>query len=92
MGEWRNNSTILDISTSWRLVVSFKPLPFYHLRKEPPYPLHRRLDGYQSRSGIYGEGEIAYLQAGMFGKKKGHFELGFAASHFIQCKIFCLFG
>jgi hypothetical protein len=28
MGEWRYSSTILDLGTSWRRVVSFTPRPF----------------------------------------------------------------
>jgi hypothetical protein len=37
-GEWSYSSTILDLGTRWRSVVSFKPLPLY-----PRYPLDRRL-------------------------------------------------
>jgi hypothetical protein len=33
-------------------------LPLYHLRKNPRYPLDRRLVGTQSRSGRYGEIKI----------------------------------
>jgi hypothetical protein len=29
MGEWRYSSTILDLGTSWRWVVSFTPWPLY---------------------------------------------------------------
>jgi hypothetical protein len=36
----------LDLSTSWRWVVSFTPRPLY-----PRYPLYRRLGGPQSQSG-----------------------------------------
>jgi hypothetical protein len=52
MGEWRYTSTILDLGTRWRLVVSFKPRPLLYPRgKSPLYPLDRRLGGPQSRSG-----------------------------------------
>jgi hypothetical protein len=29
VGKWRYSSIILDLSTRWRLVISFKPLPLY---------------------------------------------------------------
>jgi hypothetical protein len=48
-------SRFLYMGTSWRLVVSFTPLPLY-LR----YPLTRRLGGPQSRYGPYGEVKILY--------------------------------
>jgi hypothetical protein len=51
MGKWRYSSTILDLSTRWRLVVSFTPLPLYFRRKSPHYPIERRLGGPKSRSG-----------------------------------------
>jgi hypothetical protein len=35
MGEWRYNSTILDLSTRWRCVISYTPLPLYPLGKSP---------------------------------------------------------
>jgi hypothetical protein len=35
----------LDLSTSWRWVVSFMPQPLYPPGKEPPYPLDNRLGG-----------------------------------------------
>jgi hypothetical protein len=40
-----------DLITSWRWVVSFTPRPLYFQVKRPLYPLDRRLDGPQSRSG-----------------------------------------
>jgi hypothetical protein len=46
MGELRYSSTILDLGTRWRWVVSFMPRPLY-----PRYPLDRRLGGPKSRSG-----------------------------------------
>jgi hypothetical protein len=55
MEEWRYSSTILDLDTGWKWMVSFMPLP--------PYPLDRRLDGPQSRSGLCGE-EINLIPAG----------------------------
>jgi hypothetical protein len=39
-------------------VVSFTPLPLYPRGKSPRYPLDRRLDGPQSRSGRRGEEKI----------------------------------
>jgi hypothetical protein len=46
---------ILDLGTSWRWVVSFTHRPLYLRGKSPLYPLDRRLDGPQSRSGRRGE-------------------------------------
>jgi hypothetical protein len=52
MGEWTYSSTIFDVSTRWRWVVSFVPL-LLHLRgNSPRYPLDRRLVGPQNRSGL----------------------------------------
>jgi hypothetical protein len=48
----------LDLSTSWRRVVSFALLPFYSPGKIPRHPLDRRLDGPQSRPGRYEEVKI----------------------------------
>jgi hypothetical protein len=41
IGEWRYSCTMLDLDTSWRWVVSLKPLPLYLQRKRPQYPLSR---------------------------------------------------
>jgi hypothetical protein len=51
MVEWRCSSTILDLSTVWKWVVSFTLRPLYPQGKIPHYPLNRRLGGPQSRSG-----------------------------------------
>jgi hypothetical protein len=48
----------LDLGTSWRWVISFTPRPLYPRRKSPWYPLDRRLDGPQSRSGWHGQENI----------------------------------
>jgi hypothetical protein len=48
----------LDFGTSWRWLVSFKPLLLYLRRKSPRYPFDRRLGGHQSRSGQFGERKI----------------------------------
>jgi hypothetical protein len=45
MGEWMYRSTIVYLSTSWRWVISFKPLPLYPWRKNPLYPLDRKFGG-----------------------------------------------
>jgi hypothetical protein len=34
-GEWRYSSTILDLGTRWRWVVSFPPLPLYPAERAP---------------------------------------------------------
>jgi hypothetical protein len=55
LGQWRYSSTHLDLGTTWTWVVSFTPRPLYHQGKSPCYPLDRRLDRPQSRSGHSGE-------------------------------------
>jgi hypothetical protein len=45
---------ILDLGASWRLVISFTPLPLYPQGKRLWYPLARRLGEPQSRSGRSG--------------------------------------
>jgi hypothetical protein len=39
--EWRYSSTVLDLDTRWRWVVSFTPLSLYPRGRSPWYPLHR---------------------------------------------------
>jgi hypothetical protein len=39
MGEWRCISSILDLSTIWRWVVSFTPQPLYLWEEEPMVPI-----------------------------------------------------
>jgi hypothetical protein len=53
-GEWMYSSTILDLSTRWRGVVSFTPRPRYPRENRPRYSLDRRLGGPESRSGRCG--------------------------------------
>jgi hypothetical protein len=57
MGEWRYSSTILDLGTRWRWVVSSMSLPLYPWRNSPWYPLDRRPRGLQSHSVCCGEKE-----------------------------------
>jgi hypothetical protein len=52
MGEWRYRSTILDLDTRWRWVVSFTSVG-----NRPWYPLDRGLGEPHSRSGLRGESE-----------------------------------
>jgi hypothetical protein len=54
-GEWGYSSTILDLGTRWRWLVSFTLLPLYPRGKSPRHPLDRRLGGRQSRCGCCGE-------------------------------------
>jgi hypothetical protein len=52
----------LYLSSSWRRVISFSPPPPHVLftpGKDPHYPLDRRLDGPQSRTGQCGEVTLA---------------------------------
>jgi hypothetical protein len=51
IGEWRYSSTILDLNTGWRWVVSFTLKPLYTWGISPCYPLGRRVGGPQSWSG-----------------------------------------
>jgi hypothetical protein len=48
----------LHLGTSWRWVVSFTSLPLYPRGKSPRYPLDRRLEGLQNRSGRRAEEKI----------------------------------
>jgi hypothetical protein len=50
VGKWRYSSTILNLGTRRRSVVSFTPWPIYRM-----YPLYRSLGGPQSRSRYCGE-------------------------------------
>jgi hypothetical protein len=54
VGKWRYSSTILDCGTGWKWMVSFTPRLLYFRGNRPPYPLGRRLDVPQSRSGHCG--------------------------------------
>jgi hypothetical protein len=55
---------ILNLGTRWKWVVSFNPRPLYRQGKERRYPLDRRLDGPQSRSGRGGEQNKYPVSAG----------------------------
>jgi hypothetical protein len=55
MGEWSYRSTILDLSTILRWVVSFTPLLLYPWGKNPQYPMDRRLGRPQGQSGCCGK-------------------------------------
>jgi hypothetical protein len=50
-GEWRYSTTILDVGTSWRWMVSFTSLPLCPWGMNPQYALDRRLGGPQNWSG-----------------------------------------
>jgi hypothetical protein len=51
MGERRYSSTVLELCTRWRWVISFTPCPLYPQGNIPRCPLDRMLDGPQSRFG-----------------------------------------
>jgi hypothetical protein len=55
MTQWRYSSTIRDLNTRWRWLVSFTPWPLYPRGKSSRYRLDRRLGGPQSRSECCGE-------------------------------------
>jgi hypothetical protein len=55
IGEWKYNSTIHNLGTGWRWVVSLTLRPLYHRGNRLRCPLYRRLFGPQSRSRRYGE-------------------------------------
>jgi hypothetical protein len=59
MEEWRYRSTIFDLVTRWRWVISFRPWPLYPREKGSRYPLDRRLGGPQIQSGLYEEKNLA---------------------------------
>jgi hypothetical protein len=60
---WKYISTILDLGTRWRQVVSFMPRPLYPWGNCHQCPLDRRLDRPQSQSWCYGE-EKHFASAG----------------------------
>jgi hypothetical protein len=62
-GERRYSTTILDLGTRWRWVVSFTPRPLYSRGKSPRYSFNRKLGGPRSQSGRYGE-RIFFAPAG----------------------------
>jgi hypothetical protein len=84
MGEWRYTSTILDLGTTWRWVVSFTPLQLY-----PRYLLDRRLGGPQRRSGCCG-GEknllpllgIKFWSLGRPAHSQSLYRLSYRGSHY----------
>jgi hypothetical protein len=49
MGEWMYSSTILDLGTMWKLVVSFTHRLLYLREKRARHPLDRRLGEPQNR-------------------------------------------
>jgi hypothetical protein len=55
IGERTYSSTILELVTKWRWVVSFTPRLLYPRGKSPRYPLVRQLGGPQNRYGRCGE-------------------------------------
>jgi hypothetical protein len=54
-GKWKYNSTILELGTRWRWLVSFMPPLLSFWGKSSRYPLHRRLGGPQTWSRLYRE-------------------------------------
>jgi hypothetical protein len=57
MGKWKYSSTILDLGTRWRRVVSFTPLLLYPRGNipHPWYPVFKKPRGPPSRCERYGE-------------------------------------
>jgi hypothetical protein len=55
MGVWRCSSTILDLGTRWRWVISFMPRPLHPWGNSPRHPLDGRLGEPQSRYRRCGE-------------------------------------
>jgi hypothetical protein len=51
----------LNLSASWRCVVSFAPPPLYPRRKSHRFPLKRILSGPHSRSGSFGEEKNSFF-------------------------------
>jgi len=52
---------ILDLGTRWEKLGRFTPCPFYLCRKNPLYPLNRRLGGPQRQSRHFGEMKVFFL-------------------------------
>lgn len=55
VGDWRYSSAVPDLDTRWRRVVASRPCRFNTLEKCFRYLLYRRVGGFQSQSGLYGE-------------------------------------
>jgi hypothetical protein len=64
MGNGCTDTRFLDLSTSWRRVVSFMPLPLYPQGKIPWYPLERMFSAAQRWSGQHGGVKILELHSG----------------------------
>jgi hypothetical protein len=65
MEEWRYSSTILDLGTRWKWVVSFTTRSLYPRGKSPLYRLNMRLGGPRSRSGCCGVEKMFLPLAGI---------------------------
>jgi hypothetical protein len=60
MWGWRYSSTISDLGTGWKSMVSFTLQSLYAQRKRLRYPLDRRLGGSHNWSGRRGENSCPY--------------------------------
>jgi hypothetical protein len=58
-GEYQYNSSILNVSITWKYVVSIKLLLLYPQGNFTQYSLYRRLGGLQVRSGSCGGENIS---------------------------------
>jgi hypothetical protein len=63
-GNWRYSSTVLKLDTRWRCLVSFMNLRRFTPRKQPRYPLYRRLGGPQESSWTLWRAERSHAPAG----------------------------
>jgi hypothetical protein len=62
MVDWMYSSTVLELGTSWRQVVSFTPLPIYPKGKSSLYSLDRSVGGPHIQRGRCGEHVICHCR------------------------------
>jgi hypothetical protein len=70
----------LDLCTSWRWMVNFTLLSPHPQRKNPLYPLDRRLVGFQSLPGRYGYASVCVRDSEVDINHESHFKLYLAFS------------
>ena len=59
-GQWRYSSTILNLGTGYRWLISFTAWSFFFAEKESPHPLKREASGPHSRSRRFGEEKASF--------------------------------
>jgi hypothetical protein len=69
---WKYSCTILELTTGWRQVVSFMPLPLYLRETASSYPSCSRQGDPQSQAGHYGREKNLLSCPGIKHKLLGH--------------------